>query len=67
MFFAAPEIASIVNIPKEDGCTPLFAAAQAGQIDCVKLLLESGANANILIENTKALPLHIALWKNHTE
>ncbi len=35
-----------INIPIEDGSTPLILAASLGKLDIVKLLVESGANVN---------------------
>ncbi len=32
----------------QDGCTALIRAADGGQIDCVRLLVKSGANKDIL-------------------
>ena len=55
----------VVNTCAEDGASPLFLAAQEGHVDCVKLLLQCGADANIATSDPVALPLHAALQFNH--
>jgi len=57
----------VVNTCAEDGASPLFLAAQEGHIDCVKLLLDNGADANLATNEPVALPLHAALQFNHIE
>ena len=50
-----------MNSPADDGGTPLYLAVQEGHTDCVKLLLEHGANVNALTTDPVALPLHAAV------
>ena len=57
----------VVNTCAEDGASPLFLAAQEGHVDCVKLLLQNGADANLVTNDPIALPLHAALQFNHIE
>ena len=44
--------------PDQYGNTPLFSAAARNQLEIVKLLLEKGANVNIVSKNTKHTLLH---------
>jgi len=57
----------VVNTCAEDGASPLFLAAQEGHVDCVKLLIQNGADANLATSDPVALPLHAALQFNHIE
>jgi len=54
-----------VNTCAEDGASPLFLAAQEGHHDCIELLLQHGADANLATTDPVALPLHAALQFNH--
>ncbi len=55
----------LVNAQNEEGCSPLWMAAQQGDAQAVALLLAAGANPNIgNIE--EASPLHIAAASGHT-
>jgi len=56
-----------VNTCAEDGASPLFLAGQNGHVDCVKLLLQHEADANLATSDPVALPLHAALQFNHIE
>jgi len=63
----------VVNTCAEDGASPLFLAAQEGHSDCIELLLQHGADANLATADPNlatadpvALPLHAALQFNHT-
>lgn len=56
-----------MNLCAEDSASPLFLAAQEGHTDCVRLLLDHGASANIGTTDPVALPLHAALEFNHME
>ncbi len=47
-----------VSKPREDGCTPLHAACNGGFTECVRLLLEAGADASKLFQGWTAL--HVA-------
>jgi len=52
------------------GATPLFMAANGKQADCVKLLLQNGADANLattVAVGTHEYPLHAALRNNAIE
>jgi len=55
----------VVNICAEDGASPLFLAAQEGHMECIELLLQHGADANLPTSDPVALPLHAALQFNH--
>ena len=57
----------VVNICPGEGVSPLLYAAQSGHVDCVKLLLQHGADANLAAPRLCALPLHAALKHNHIE
>ncbi|XP_066552582.1 ankyrin repeat and SOCS box protein 3 [Amia ocellicauda] len=48
------------------GITPLFIAAQYGQLDCLKMLADSGANVNCQARD-RATPLFIAAQEGHTD
>ena len=57
----------VVNICASDGASPLYLSAQEGHVECVRLLLNNGADANLSTRDPVALPLHAALQFNHTE
>lgn len=46
-----------------DGKTPLHIAAGCGKLECLKLLVDAGADVNCLDKETST-PLHIAAAKN---
>ena len=55
-----------VDQARNDGATPLFMAAQMGQEVVVRLLLDSGADANIcMTEASRHSPLTIAAYMGH--
>ena len=56
-----------MNCAAEDGATPLFLASQEGHVDCLHLLLQHGADANLTTLDPVALPLHAALQFGHVE
>jgi len=57
----------VINTCAEDGASPLFLAAQEGHTDCIRLLLQHSADANLATIDPVALPLHAALQFNHIE
>jgi len=57
----------VVNTCAEDGASPLFLASQEGHTDCVRMLLQHGADANLATTDPVALPLHAALQFNHIQ
>ncbi|MCB1117355.1 MAG: ankyrin repeat domain-containing protein [Chlamydiia bacterium] len=50
---------------KTYGVTPLYLACQEGYLDCVELLLASGADLNQINTNNCLGPLHIAIMNHH--
>lgn len=63
--FVKPDLrATIVNLPGHDGDTALHMAARGGHLECVKLLLDSGADITIS-NNVKSTALHCA--SSHVE
>ena len=52
------------NAQDQDGKTALHLAAAAGHLSTVRLLLERGAQPDIL-DSSKNLPLHYAAWDGH--
>ncbi|CAN2141066.1 ankyrin repeat domain-containing protein [Wolbachia pipientis] len=55
-----------VNIDGHRGNAPLHEAARCGAADVVRMLVESGANIN-LVNYDKKTPLHLAAKHNHLE
>lgn len=58
-----PKIASTVNVPSDSGNSPLHAAANAGDVKLVSILL-SASNINVNVINRQcdnATPLHLAV------
>ena len=53
-----------MNKSADDGAVPLFLAAQEGHDACVEVLLEHGADANLMTHDNPALPLYAALQFN---
>lgn len=58
----------------EDNATPLFLATQNKNLDCVRILLQNGANANLGVhiddrEDSDCIfiPLQLALYKDNKE
>ncbi|HSC24992.1 MAG TPA: ankyrin repeat domain-containing protein, partial [Candidatus Babeliales bacterium] len=55
-----------INDILTDDRTPLYAAAQQGHLDCVKILCRANPDAiNICYDNCS--PLYVALYKGHTK
>ena len=50
----------------EEKTTPLHIACQAGRLECVKLLVENGANVTAA-DKSGATPVFVAAWKGHVE
>lgn len=57
----------LVDVCADDGASPVFLAAQEGHAECLRLLLENGACANLMVSDPLSLPLHAALEFNHVE
>lgn len=55
-----------INIRNSTGNTPLHIACDKDYVSCTKLLLEFGADPNLLSDNT-TFPLYAAAQKGHTE
>ncbi len=71
VIFPTPEIAALLLAAGADpdaidaaGRTPLRHAAQGGQIDLVRILLEKGADTE---KGNGQTPLFMAVWSNHME
>ena len=58
--------ASLHTHAKDDGATPLFIAAQLGQVDAVKLMLIAGADKEAALDDG-ATSLWIAAKEGHTD
>ena len=65
IFRLCPDIFSVINSP-ECGGTPLHAAVYSKKVDCVRLLLEAGSDANIT-DYDRFPPLYSALERNYAE
>jgi hypothetical protein len=48
-----------INIPNENGCTPVFMAAHEGHVDVIRVLFQLGANVNTA-DQTGSTPVYIA-------
>lgn len=55
-----------IDLPDDNGFTPLHYAAHSGFLPLVKLLLERGANPNARTSNELRTPLHLAAAMGHT-
>ena len=51
----------VLDLNANDNASPLFLAAQNGHVQCTKLLLEKGADANVMTDEPCALPLLAAV------
>ena len=67
LYTSASPRGRLANCAAEDGATPLFLAAQEGHTDCLRLLLQHGADANLTSLEPVALPLHAALQFAHVQ
>ena len=57
-----------VNAPNADGYTPLGLAVHFGHLEEARLLLERGANPNVIGGGERAMmPIHLALANGHKE
>lgn len=54
---------SLINVPGPNGLTPLANAVVYGNKDCVRILLESGANVDHGCLTTKRTPLQVSVIK----
>ena len=55
-----------VNICNSDGFTPLHVAAMHGQADLVTVLLDAGANVNLVTKTKNVTALHLACQNERT-
>ncbi|TAL36627.1 MAG: hypothetical protein EPN93_07325 [Spirochaetes bacterium] len=51
----------------QNGETPLYIAAEYGQLDIAKFFLERGANVNDVSTEERSTPLHVAATRDHAE
>jgi len=57
-----------VNAARTDnGCTPMFVAAEKGHLEVVRVLVEAGADVNAAKTTDAATPVFIAAEKGHLE
>eukprot|EP00468_Gymnochlora_sp_CCMP2014_P004881 CAMPEP_0167747532 /NCGR_PEP_ID=MMETSP0110_2-20121227/4336_1 /TAXON_ID=629695 /ORGANISM="Gymnochlora sp., Strain CCMP2014" /LENGTH=593 /DNA_ID=CAMNT_0007632449 /DNA_START=314 /DNA_END=2095 /DNA_ORIENTATION=+ len=61
------EAKTLVNAQSTDGSTPLFVAAQNGNMGVLKLLLSNGADTKIATYETQTTPLLIAVKTYHSD
>jgi ankyrin repeat protein len=54
----------LVNQTTSDNATPVLIAAQGGHDDCIRLLLDYGADANIPVKELNAIAAHFAIYQN---
>ena len=64
LYFPCAPLGGDVNAQATNGDTVLYDASGSGNLDCVKLLLEHGANANVA-SNAFQLPIHRAAYEGH--
>lgn len=50
-----------------DGTTPLYVAAERGNVKATQVLLQAGANVNQGRFDTGATPVHVAAQNDHAE
>ena len=53
-----------VNTPNNNGCTPVYVAAQNGHTDAIRLLAENGADVNTP-NNNGCTPVYVAAQNGH--
>lgn len=58
---------AMVNYEAKGRETALHIAAYYGYLEVAKLLLASGANPNVPLEQNALTPLHHAIWKGHID
>ena len=56
-----------VNLQRNDSVSPLMVASQEGHIDCVKLLVQSGAAVEVVCSDIGLRPLYMAASNGHIE
>lgn len=54
-------------LDRETGKSPLHFAAENGHSDTVRVLIENGANPNIVNTKNQSTPLHSAAFYGHTQ
>lgn len=64
LHFACPPLGGDVNAQASNGDTVLYDASGSGNLDCVKLLLQHGANPNVASYACQ-LPIHRAAYEGH--
>ena len=57
---ASGVVAADSNLAKNDGCTPSWIAASQGSIECLKALMEAGADVDKEDKSQGATPLFVA-------
>ncbi|XP_062238260.1 ankyrin repeat and SOCS box protein 15b isoform X1 [Platichthys flesus] len=65
MYCPCPPLGGDVNAQASNGDTVLYDASGSGNLDCIKLLLQHGANPNVASYACQ-LPIHRAAYEGHT-
>ena len=55
------------NAPRQDGSTPLYAGAERGNVDVIRVLLSAGCEPNKATGKNLMLPLHIAAQNGNVQ
>lgn len=64
LHFPYPPLGGDVNAQASNGDSVLYDASGSGNLDCVKLLLQHGANPNVASYACQ-LPIHRAAYEGH--
>lgn len=64
LYCLCPPLGGDVNAQASNGDTVLYDASGSGNLDCIKLLLQHGANPNVA-SYASELPIHRAAYEGH--